>query len=115
MAVMLTVTRTEGRQNLLGYKWYLCLAESLHYGIDKLIPRQTGGVGVDGRMDDVKQVVRQETIERFAEKVSRRRNRGIEPRNGGPTAYDFAKMIGSIGTDYPVHGTVLRRFAKAKG
>lgn len=53
--------------------------------------------------------VKQETLDRFAEKVSRRKNRSIEPKNSGPTGYAFAKVIGRLGSERSVHGTVLRR------
>lgn len=73
---------------------------------------------VGGRGDDVakiKRAVKQETLDRFAKKVSRRKNRSIEPKNSGPTGYAFAKVIGRLGSERSVHGTVLRRLKEPAG
>jgi hypothetical protein len=53
--------------------------------------------------------VKQETLDRFAKKVSRRKNRCVEPKNGGPSGYKFAKMIGRMGAEQQIHGSVIRR------
>ena len=64
---------------------------------------------------EVAYAVRKETIDRFSEKLSRVKDRSIEPKNGGPTAYSFALAIGEVGFSRTVHGTVLNRLASKRG
>ena len=59
-------------------------------------------------------VVRKETVDRFAEKLGRVKDRSVEPKNGGPTAYSFALAIGEVGYSRTVHGTVLNRLASKR-
>ena len=53
--------------------------------------------------------IRQETLDRFADKVGRVRDRSVEPKNGGPTAYSFALAVGAMGGSSALHGTVIKR------
>lgn len=71
------------------------------------MPTLDGSGGKDKNM--AKTAVKQETLDRFAKKVSRRKNRSVEPKNGGPTGYNFAKMVGRMGAERQIHGSVIRR------
>ena len=66
------------------------------------------------RFKMTKTAVRQETLDRFDKKVSRRANRCVEPKNHGPNGYEFAKMVGNLGVKREIHGSVIKRLRTAK-
>jgi len=45
----------------------------------------------------------------FGDRASKRRDRSVEPKNGGPTRSQFVQVVGRLAKDGEVRGTVLKR------
>ncbi|MEO9517548.1 MAG: hypothetical protein ABJH45_10185 [Paracoccaceae bacterium] len=52
------------------------------------------------------------TYRDFGQRAARRTNRSVEPKNGGPTAPAFVKVVGTLAKDGEVRGTVLKRLRR---
>lgn len=50
-----------------------------------------------------------EVYQDFGERASRRKDRSVEPKNGGPTRSEFVQVLGRLSKQGEVRGTVLKR------
>ena len=52
------------------------------------------------------------TYRDFGMRAAKRKNRSVEPKNGGPNGPTFVKVVGALAKDGQVRGTVIKRLRR---